>query len=56
MGQWVGVQGRQKVAKISKTFPHCDVTSRNPHRKRKTFFFRFQLEGLLNPWMVWIAL
>ena len=28
MGQWVGAQGQPKVAKISKTCPHCDVTSR----------------------------
>jgi len=28
-------------AKISKTCPLCDVTSRNPHRKRKTFFSIF---------------
>jgi len=56
MGQWVGAQGRPKVAKISKTFPHCDVTSRIPPTKTKNFFFRFQLEDLLNPWMVWIVL
>jgi len=30
--------GPAKVAKISKTCPHCDVTSRNPHRKRKIVF------------------
>ena len=30
MGQWVGAQGRPKVAKISKTCLLCDVTSRNP--------------------------
>jgi len=28
MGQWVGAQGSPKVTKISKTCPHCDVTSR----------------------------
>jgi len=38
MGQWVGAQGLPKVTKISKTCPHCDVTSIKPHRKRKTFF------------------
>jgi len=57
MGQWVGAQDRPKVAKISKTCPHCDVTSRkHPTENEKRFFFRFQLEDLLNPWMVWIAL
>jgi len=30
MGQWVGAQGRRNVAKISKTCPHCDVTSGKP--------------------------
>jgi len=38
MSQWVGAQGCPKVDKISKTCPHCDVSTRNPHRKRKTFF------------------
>jgi len=38
MGQWVGAQGQAKVTKISNTCPHCDVTSRKPHRKWKTFF------------------
>ena len=56
MGQWVGAQGQSKVAKISKTCPHCDVTSRNPPPKTKSVFFRFQAEDLLKPWMVWIAL
>jgi len=49
MSQWVGAQGRPKVAKISKTFPHCDVTSRNPLTENKKLFFLFQLEDLLNP-------
>jgi len=39
MSQWVGAQGRPKVAKISKTFPHCDVTSRNPLTENKKRFF-----------------
>jgi len=39
MGQWVGVQGRPKVAKISKTCPHCDVTSRKPQTENKKRFF-----------------
>ena len=39
MGQWVGAQGRPKVTKISKTYPHCDVTSRKPPPKTKNFFF-----------------
>ena len=38
MGQWGGAQGLPKFTKISKTCLHCDVTSRKPHRKRKTFF------------------
>ena len=49
MSQWVGAQGRSKVAKISETFPHCDVTSRNPPTENKKRFFLFQLEDLLNP-------
>jgi len=35
MGQWVGAQGRPKMTKISKTCPHCDVTSRKPPQKTK---------------------
>jgi len=38
MGQWVGAQGRPKVTKISKTCPHCDVTSRKPPPKTKKLF------------------
>jgi len=54
VGQWVGAQGRPKVAKIFKTCLLCDVTSRNP--PPKNVCFRFWLQDLLNPWMVWIAL
>jgi len=43
MGQWVGGQGQSKVTKISKTCPHCDVTSRKPAPKTKNVFFRCQL-------------
>jgi len=39
MGQWIGAQGRLKVAKISKTCPHCDVTSRNPLTENEKRFF-----------------
>jgi len=38
MGQWVGAQGRPKMAKISKTCPLCDVTSR---KTLKIVFFDF---------------
>jgi len=41
MSQWVGAQGWPKVAKISKTCPHCDVTSRKPPPKMKNVFFLF---------------
>ena len=37
MGQWVGAQGRPKVAKISKICLVCDVTFRNPPTE-KLFF------------------
>jgi len=47
MGQWVGVQDRPKVTKISKTCPHCDVTPRKPENQKCSF--QFQLEDLLNP-------
>ena len=39
MGQWVGAQGRPKVAYISKTCPLCDVTSRNPPTENEKRFF-----------------
>jgi len=39
MGQWVGAQGRPKVAYFSKTCPHCDVTSRKPPTETKNYFF-----------------
>jgi len=49
MGQWFGAQGRPNVTKISKSCPHCDVTSRKPTPKTKNVFIRCQLEDLLNP-------
>ena len=39
MGQWIGAQGRPKVAKISKTCPHCDVTSRKPQTENEKNFY-----------------
>jgi len=39
MGQWVGAQGRPKVAKISKTCTLCDVTFRNPPTENEQRFF-----------------
>ena len=39
MGQWVGAQGQVKVAKISQTCPHCDVTSRKRQSENKKRFF-----------------
>jgi len=47
--QWVGAQGRPK-------FPKHAFTSRIPPPKMKNVCFRFRLQDLLNPWMVWIAL
>ena len=44
MGQWVGAQGRPKVAKISKRCLLCDVTSRNPPTENGKLFFLCQLE------------
>ena len=41
MGQRVVAQGRPKVANICKSCPHCDVTSRAPHRNRKIVVFDF---------------
>ena len=46
MGQWVGAQGWPKVAKISKTCPHCDVTSRKPPPKMKNVFFSISTRRL----------
>ena len=39
MGQWVGGQGRPKVATISKTCLLCDVTSKNPSTENEKRFF-----------------
>jgi len=49
MAQWVGVQGREKVAKKSKTPPLVAVPQENPKPKTKNFFFRFRIEDFLNP-------
>jgi len=53
MGQWVGAQGRTKVAYFSKTCPICDVTSRKPSTETENCFFNFtrlaeSVEGLNN--------
>jgi len=56
IAQWVVVQGQVKVAKKVKTPPLSAVPQRTPNRKQKSFFYQFQAEDLLNPWMVWIAL
>ena len=46
-------KGGQKKQK----HPHLQRSlQRTPNRKRKSFFFRFQDEDLLNPRMVWIVL
>ena len=39
MGQWVGDQGRPKVAYFSKTCPLCDVTSRKTPTETKKIVF-----------------
>jgi len=39
MGQWVGAQGRPKVAEISKTCLLCDVASRNPPTENEKRLF-----------------
>jgi len=46
-------KGSQKKAK---TPPLAAFPQRTRNRKRNAFFFRFRVEDLLNPWMVWIAL
>jgi len=46
MREWVGAQGRPKVTKISKTCPHCDVTSRKPPLKTKNVFFSMSTRRL----------
>ena len=38
-GSMVGDQGREKVAKISKTCLLCDVTCRNPPTEKEKRFF-----------------
>jgi len=50
MAQWVGAQGRPKVAKEKQKHPHLWRSPQGtPNQKRKKFFFRFRLEDLLNP-------
>jgi len=39
MGQCVGAQGQPKMAKIFKTCPLCDVTSRKPPTETENCFF-----------------
>jgi len=49
MAQWVGAQGRPKVAKKSKNTPTYGGPPREPQTENEIFFFRFRLEHLLNP-------
>jgi len=46
-------EGGQKKQKHPHLYRSPEQT---PNLKRKTFFFLFQAEDLLNPWMIWIAL
>ena len=45
-------KGGQNFQNIPSLCPHFQ----KPPPKTKNVFFRFQLEDLLNPWMVWIVL
>jgi len=57
MARWGGVQGQVKVAKKSQTTPTCGGPPSEPKSENeKRFFFQFQAEDVLNPWMVWTAL
>jgi len=49
-GPGKGGQKKQKHPQVQRS------PQRTPNRKRKSFFFRFQAEDLLNSRMVWIAL
>jgi len=44
MGQWVGAQGRPKVAYFSKTCLLCDVSFRKHPTETENCFFRFWLQ------------
>ena len=48
--------GPGKGGKKSQNTPTCGGLPREPQTENeKRFFFQFQAEDLLNPWMVWIA-
>jgi len=46
MGQWVRAQGQVNVAKILKTCPHCDVTSRKCQTENEKRFFSISTRRL----------
>ena len=49
MGQWDGAQGQVKVSKKMQKQPHLlTFPPANLQTKNKKFFFRCQLEDLLN--------
>jgi len=56
MAKWVGVQGQVKVAKKNNNTPTCSGLPSERQTESEKRFFLFQLEDLLNPWMVSIAL
>jgi len=56
MAQWVGAQGRPKVAKKSKNTPTCGGPPREPQTENETIFYSIStrrlaesVEGLNNP-------
>jgi len=50
MAHWDGAQDQAKMAKITQNTPTCDVLPKKPQtQNEKRFFFRCQLEDLLNP-------
>jgi len=46
MAQWVGAQGRPKVAKKSKNTPTCGGPPREPQTKNKKNFFSISTRRL----------
>jgi len=49
MAHWVGTQGQVKLAKKSRKHALIVTSPQKTSNPKRIFFFKFQLEDLLNP-------
>jgi len=55
MTPWLGAQDQVNLSKKAKTSPHYVVTPKNA-KPKTNFFFKSELQDLLNPSRIWTDL